>query len=620
MVDGEIVSEGEVSLYRLLRLVVAEEPDILAVDSLQEISVDQSGLFSFIQALPPSTRLVQVTGGERTESLGKVAARFNIQFNRFDPYAEARTIARVASLGGGAVVIAFENSCDIVVSRHRSIGKGGWSQNRYIRNIHGAVQQEVRKIEDALKGAGLKFEKKESKAFGGLSRAHFHVFAPRDMIPVRAFRGSDIQVRIDGRRLERIRFKPLHGTPRSLIVGIDPGTTIGIAAVDLDGNLVHLISSRQMTMSDVIEELCRLGKPLIIASDVRQMPYSVEKIRRSFNAVPYTPKQDRSVEEKWEITRGYAYTNDHERDALSAALDAYRHYKNKFQNVAKRVPPGFDLDDVRSGVVRGQSIEQILQSMAKGPIAAEKEEIEKEEPGPRDERVLQLEGIVKRLRSYVDELQGEIQGKDREIIRLQKLREKERKDTDKEMRKEQEIVKKDAIIKSLKKRLRDEEKRTKKLSKRIERLKRFSDLQMNSEHIPLKVLESLTRESVRLLDDDLGIGDGDILFVQKTDGWGRSVVEALCAAGIKVLIVGELPDTRLAAAFRECAIPLIEAPALDIQVRGKIGSVSQRALEEGLRRWREEQQDYERKEKAKMLESIYKEYVSEREKEVRRHG
>ena len=34
-VDGEEVSVGEVSLYRLLRTVAEEEPDILAVDSVQ---------------------------------------------------------------------------------------------------------------------------------------------------------------------------------------------------------------------------------------------------------------------------------------------------------------------------------------------------------------------------------------------------------------------------------------------------------------------------------------------------------------------------------------------------------------------------------------------------------
>jgi len=150
MVDGEVAGEGEVTRFRLLKEIAAEEPEILAVDSLQEIARDQHELFAFLEHLPPRTRLVQVTGGERPETLGKVAARYNISFDRFDPFAEARAAARIASLGGGAEVVAYENTCSVVVSRNRSLGKGGWSQNRYVRKVHGAVLRQAREIEEKL--------------------------------------------------------------------------------------------------------------------------------------------------------------------------------------------------------------------------------------------------------------------------------------------------------------------------------------------------------------------------------------------------------------------------------------------------------------------------------------
>ncbi len=118
-----------------------------------------------------------------------------------------------------------------------------------------------------------------------------------------------------------------------------------------------------MNMGDVVESLYRVGKPLIIASDVQEMPYSVEKIRRAFSAVAYTPKQDVSVETKIELTSAFSYGNDHERDALSAALDAYRQYRHKFQNLLKRIPPGHDLDEVRARVIRGQSLDQVIGDM-----------------------------------------------------------------------------------------------------------------------------------------------------------------------------------------------------------------------------------------------------------------
>jgi predicted RNase H-like nuclease (RuvC/YqgF family) len=619
-----IVSESEVTGFRLFRILGAEKPDILAVDSLQEISVDQHDLFSFLQALPPSVRLVQVTGGEKKETLGKVASRYNISFNRFDPFDEARTIARVASLGAGAEVIAFENMSDVVVSRHRSPGKGGWSQNRYVRKIQGAVQQKAREIEMEFVASGLRYEKKETKAFGGCSRVSFVVYVSRDKIPVSAYRGADVQVRISGKKMERIRFRPLSAKPRYVIVGIDPGTTTATAALDLDGNLLHLQSSRQMSLSDVTESLYKVGKPLIIASDVHEMPFSVEKIRRAFKAVAYTPRQDVSVETKLELTSPYPYGNDHERDALSAALDAFRSYKNKFQSILKRVPPGYDLDEVRAGIVRGQSLEQVIGEL-KGKSLPEKQETPEIEPeGKGDERVRVLEGAVKRLRTIVQELSEDIRKKDHDLVSLQSRLKKIRSNQDLLLRRDTEIVKRDVIIQNLKKKLRKEERATRNLRKRVARMKEFDELELSADHIPLKILPSFTREGVKILADEFGIREGDLLYVDHIDGWGRNVVKDLYETGIMGIIVGNadrIPaDPQFREAFLESGLPLLLLPRREFIVRGKQGLAHKESVQSALSEWDESEKEYERGKKVSMIEDIYREYRTERGKEMKKVG
>ena len=501
---GQVISEDGVSSFRLFRILSQEQPDILAVDSLQEVSTDQHELFAFMQSLPPATRLVQVTGGDRRESLVKVASRYNISFNRLDPFDEARTIARVASLGAGAEVIAFENSSDVIVTRNRSPGKGGWSQNRYVRKIHGGVLQRAREIEMNLVAAGLKYEKKEVKAFGGCSKASFRVFAPRDQVPVSTYRGADVQVRISGRRLDRIMFRPLSVRPKFIIVGMDPGTTTAIAALDLEGNLLHLSSSRQTSLSDVIESLYKVGKPVVVATDVRDMPFSVEKVRRAFNAVAYAPRLDVSVDTKLEYTQPYKYMNDHERDALSAALEAYRHYNHKFQHVLKRVPPGQDLDEVRAGMIRGHSLEQVIGELSVAPQPSKVEGPVVQADRKSDERVRVLDGTVKRLRTYVQELQEEIKGKEREIIRFQSRIRKIRSIHEKDIIKDAEIAKRDLTIQTLKKRLRREERSNRNQKKKIERQNRIDELAGSPDSIPVKILGAFTRDAVRALSDDLG--------------------------------------------------------------------------------------------------------------------
>ena len=113
-----------------------------------------------------------------------------------------------------------------------------------------------------------------------------------------------------------------------------------------------------------------------------------------------------------ELTAGTGYANPHERDAVSAALDAYRSLKNKFQNIAKRVPPGIDLDEVRAGVLRGRSIEAVLADLSgrqkPAPAPPESPQPQPTPPAQADDRLVQLERQVRRLQVFVQELEERI--------------------------------------------------------------------------------------------------------------------------------------------------------------------------------------------------------------------
>ncbi|MBN2734618.1 MAG: DUF460 domain-containing protein [Methanomicrobiaceae archaeon] len=619
---GKITGTGEVSLFRLIKELESAKPDILAVDSIREISVNQQDLIFFMQSVPGGTRLVQVTGGEKQESLPRVAARYNIKLaDRFDPFSEAKTTAHVAELGAGCEVIAFENTCDITVSRSRSIGKGGWSQNRYIRKIHGAVLSKSREIEDTLREKGLRYEKSELKGFGGYKRVHFHVFASKNEISVQSERHSDFQVRVVARKLDRIRYSPQTARKKHIIVGIDPGTTFGIAALSLEGELLALKSSRQMSLSDWTEEISSVGKPVVIASDVQQMPASVEKIRRAFKAVSYTPKEERTQEEKASLctAAGLEFKNDHERDSLAAALEAYKSYKNRFKTIEKRIPPGYDLDLIRAGIIRGLSVEQIISEISPESATKQEEEEQETEFTESDVRISHLEGMIKDLRNHVSSLQEEISEKNKELESLKRILKAERTERSEERRKSQEIAERDAQIKAVKKRLRKEERNTGRLLKQIQRLKRFADLQMDADIIPVKILSAFTREGLRLLDDDLGVLEGDIIFVSNTEGWGNAAVSFLSESHVAA-VIAENFDKNLLKAFREEKLPLLSSSDISVTVRGRTGTINREKLKKALSVWNLGQDKFENERKALMIESIVKEYKSEREVEARRRG
>ena len=361
ILDGDATAcHHMISRHKLMRLIRERQPEIVAMDNVHELAAGRNELINIMRRLPGVTRLVQVTGGERPESLVRLARWNGIVFDRTKPLQEAETCARLAAKGVGAVISAFEERTWIKVSRRRSLGRGGWSQNRYSRKIHGAVKGLARDVERQLREANLEYTIRAVEGLGGYTRAEFFVEASREKVHINTGYSADAQVKVQSIERPELQYKPLLQRRGYIIVGLDPGTTTGIAALNLSGDLVDLISSRAMSSSDVIEWIAARGRPLVVATDVFPTPGAVEKVKRAFNAVLFSPGADMPGVEKIALGREVGYRNDHERDALAAALSAFKKYKNKFLLVEKKAPAEVDPDEVKALVVRGYSIENAV--------------------------------------------------------------------------------------------------------------------------------------------------------------------------------------------------------------------------------------------------------------------
>ena len=167
----------------------------------------------------------------------------------------------------------------------------------------------------------------------------------------------------------------------------------------------------------------------------------------------------------------------------------------------------------RARVIRGQSLDQVIGDMNSVTPARTVDAPAAPVEVKHDEKVRVLDGMVKRLRTFVSELQEEVKEKDYEIRRLQARVRKIHTSQDAQVAKDAEVVKKDVIIQGLKKRLRKEERHSRNLSRRLVRIKQFAELSMEGDILPVKVMEALTKEGLRRLIEDVGIDEGDIIFV-----------------------------------------------------------------------------------------------------------
>ncbi|MBI2647604.1 DUF460 domain-containing protein [Candidatus Woesearchaeota archaeon] len=120
---------------------------------------------------------------------------------------------------------------------------------------------------------------------------------------------------------------------RLLIVGIDPGTTMGYAILDIEGNLVYLNSSKQYDLNKLISETINLGKIVLVGTDKVKVPSFVEMYSTKVGAKIQNPEEDLKVEEKRKMISSYAYVDEHQGDALASALFAFKSIKNLLDKI-----------------------------------------------------------------------------------------------------------------------------------------------------------------------------------------------------------------------------------------------------------------------------------------------
>ena len=612
-----------ISRHKLIRMIRERQPEMVAMDNVHELAQSHKDLINLLRRLPPSTKLVQVTGGDRPESLVRLARWNGITFDRTKPLEEAEASARLAARGVGAVVSAFEDKTLIKVSRRRSLGRGGWSQNRYTRKIHGAVMALAREVEKQLREAGLEYSLRAVEGLGGFTRAEFVVEASRDKVHINPGYSVDAQLKMQSIERPALQYKPLLHRRGYIIVGLDPGTTTGIAALNLRGELVDLISSRAMSSSDVIEWIAARGRSLIVATDVSPTPGAVEKVKRAFNAVLFSPGADMAGEEKIALGRELGYKNDHERDALAAALAAFRKYKNKFIQVEKKAPAEVDPDEIKALVVRGYSIENAIAEFtqlppAEGRPAAPAPPAPDPDTAALRQHIQQLSEQVKTLRTYVDELQAQLAKKDADLqkanVRLDRLKDK----TSREIKRDHEIRIRDKEIGRLRSILRSERKYTKKLKKNAVARKKAERIEEVKGLRRLKPVAAFSKEAVLAAAERYSLAEGDLVLLEDSSGGGKSTAEMFRERGVAAIVAeGEMAQA-MQEYFLDLGLPVFTSAEIAVQRIDSLPFIRPEELEAARERWEVQQKARQARLEAEKLESLFQDYKVERMKEEKR--
>ena len=385
VIDSEgntILVNPSASLSRLIRLAWEYRPRRLGLDNPMELASNKKELERVLSLLPPELEVVQVNAGEEgVQRIATIARERGLAKGRgkLDPVSTAYAAAFLAMEGRGRPIRVVEEKTLITVSKARSPKGGGYSQQRLQRRVRASVHIAAMKVKEALDKAGLEYDMNYRKSIGGLESAVFTVYASRDKLRgiVRPHRGLDYSITVKPVYRIRLNLEEEAGQPDTpLIVGLDPGITTGVAVLDINGRVVYLDSRKNLDRGEIVRILAGLGKPIIFAVDVAEIPESVRWIAAKFGAQVYSPGQDMESGEKRELaTRilGRAPEDTHQRDALAAAYKAFLIVKNKLETIQRqldRMGIGLDSMRVKEEVLRGVTVAEAIERAIESELSS----------------------------------------------------------------------------------------------------------------------------------------------------------------------------------------------------------------------------------------------------------
>lgn len=400
-----------------------------------------------------------------------------------------------------------------------------------------------------------------------------------------------------------------HARRRYTIVGIDPGTTVGIAMIDLRGKPVEVFSAKNYSISDTIAWIAARGRPLIVASDVTPTPAMVKKISSVFASPVHDLDESLSTDEKIALTKGedYEYKNAHERDALAACVNAFRHYKRKFTQVQKKTPAGVNVEAVKAMVVKGVSISAAIDRLiapeeAKEQVTEEPRQSEGDSGVEREREsktILRLRGLLKDkdarielLEERMKALETRLEEEERERERLKRRLNSTRSASTRELKKAEEIRKRDRAIESLRAEVSAREHEKAELRGIIDDLKGRGKREVRGGK-RITVIQAFSHDAILDADRKYGLKKGDVVFLKDGSGGGTSTAELLAKKGVVAIIYGRELSHFAADTFSQFDIPAFSTHELSLlstgdedEEEGAFAFVNPHLLNERMEEWK----------------------------------
>ena len=452
--------------------------------------------------------------------------------------------------------------------------------------------------------------------------------------------------------------------------------TAGVAILDLSGEILSVNSFKEASRADITKHIISFGRTVLVATDVHQPPRLVKKMATSLNSKIYAPYRDLAVSAKNEMVDNYIYSGDnrqltrrsrdiepdlipqnaHERDALSAAIQGYKKYQKKMEQIEKRALnleiPSEMVDEIKIMVINEIPITKALNAILEKlkhpvkPPKIDKNEIKSfkfplKEPfkedinnsdrisgtfkadSPIDTSEL-ISGLKNRLKSQENQIRNlqkknivmadDLKRYQNEISRLESKIERLHYQYSQNILHRKEIATKTSIIRGLQEKYNHEKALRKDLEEQLESIKRIRAMELSREASPVKIIESFSKDGIREATGAWNIKNGDVVLLRSSEGGGSQTAALLIKLGVKAVITTDKMSHPARGEFETNMVPLIPLEAVDLTMTDDFAVILSQDLDREMEKWEENQEEKRKKEDTNRLLKIMDDYKAKRKR------
>jgi hypothetical protein len=447
-------------------------------------------------------------------------------------------------------------------------------------------------------------------------------------------------------------------------VGLDPGMTVGVAILDLSGEIISVNSCKEVSRSEIIKHIISFGKTVLVATDVHQPPRMVKKMAATLNSKIYAPYRDLAVNAKNEMVDIYLHQQDnlhltrrsrdfepvlipknaHERDALAAAIQGYKKYQKKLEQIERRALdleiPRDMVDDVKIRVINEIPITKALNATLEiikqkntpmnnkgigSPNDTPNGNLRVTSPTPpvgNGSKI--ISGLKNKLKSQKKQIRNlqkknSIMGNDLqkyqdEISQLENKIQRLQYEYSQNILHQKEIATKKAIIRGLQEKYNYEKGLRQELEDQLKSIKRIRAMELSREASPVKIIESFSKDAIREATGSWNIKRGDVVLLKSSEGGGSQTASLLVGLGVKAVLTTDKMSHQAKEEFEKHMVPLIELDRVDLEMADDFAVIRSQDLEREVDQWKQNQEERKKKEDRNKLLKIMDDYRSQRKR------